>query len=255
MWRPLSKCLELFGRLRIPIPRGRLRLSVGDAAARDAAGTFDWRTYETAASLYDAWGPLPGSPWASYHCVTLFAALERIPNLGPTAVAEAARIEGPLPSGELPPPWASPGAFILVDLPGPQSHDSGASSHRERQRWGLVRGPVRAAARSFAALAAQGDQRAVHQLGIVDRRDVHGAGHPTSPVCKRIANRHDGSTTPAIPATPAEALPQTRPTAPPTPYSPIRSAKLHYNRLSQNAGDEGERLASGAGAGRGGLAV
>lgn len=83
--------------------------------------------------LFDTWGPVPGSPWEPFHCVTLFAALERIAAPGPTAPAVAAKLEAgphlaPLPADAWPdrPPWLMEGTLTVIDLDGPQSVALGA---------------------------------------------------------------------------------------------------------------------------------
>lgn len=89
----------------------------------------DWKRYADAETLFDVWGPPPGSLWTPYHCVPLFAALQslRKDHFGPTPTTQANEIEsGELlegavhlkPLGEA---WAGERAGVLLDVPGPQS--------------------------------------------------------------------------------------------------------------------------------------
>jgi hypothetical protein len=123
MWQRLLKILEAIGRVRIPWPKTKLTVSTGRADALDAQGELLWKQYLSAEVLFDTWGPAKGSPWEPYHCVTLFAALDRFPGgiIGPTDPESAAAIEAALGDPSFFPGWAGPGVFVLVDLPGVQS--------------------------------------------------------------------------------------------------------------------------------------
>jgi hypothetical protein len=135
MWELWSKALEALGRLRLPTAYGRTKVLVGSRDAMDAQGSGRWRDYLSPEKLYDVWGPPAGSPWAPFHCVPLFAALDRIraEDIGPAPGPDA--IGGP-PGGPPPgvvrpvlPRHAQPGAsapvwltsetWTILDLPGP----------------------------------------------------------------------------------------------------------------------------------------
>jgi hypothetical protein len=132
MWQPLSQILEAIGQLRVPLWKFRIKTPAGHPAASDAKGEMYWKRYLSAEVLYDVWGPVPGSPWESYHCVTLFAALDRLlkTGIGPTDPSVAAQLEENLGNPAMgkvkTPGWAGPGVFALIDLPGPQSVTLGA---------------------------------------------------------------------------------------------------------------------------------
>ncbi|HXV85118.1 MAG TPA: hypothetical protein VD793_00385, partial [Gemmatimonadales bacterium] len=80
-----SRALELLGRIRLGFSIRR-KLTVGHPGAPDAQGGRGWRNYLSAERLFDVWGPVPGSPWVPFHCVPLFAALDRLEldTVGPT---------------------------------------------------------------------------------------------------------------------------------------------------------------------------
>lgn len=101
---------------------------VGTPGARDAADSDGFRRYLTAEALHDLWAPPPDSPWAPFHAVTLFAAVER--NLDapfPTGVEAARALAAPLADTPLDPDdahagaptWLAEDALVIVDLPGP----------------------------------------------------------------------------------------------------------------------------------------
>ena len=130
MWQLLSGPLEWLGRLRLGFSRRR-SLRVGSPDAPDARGSMGWRAHVAADRLYDVWGPHPDSPWVPFHCVPLFAALDRITSdqVGPTAPVAGddpvsrrpyARPGAPAPS------WLSPGTWVILDLPGPETVEAGA---------------------------------------------------------------------------------------------------------------------------------
>jgi hypothetical protein len=132
MWQPLSKILETIGRIRLPLPRKRTAVTAGQPDTPDAQGGFEWQRYLSAEALFDAWGPVRGSVWEPFHCVTLFAALDRVVKgrIGPTDLETALALEravGGSPAGTgAVPGWAGPGVFALLDLPGPHSVALGA---------------------------------------------------------------------------------------------------------------------------------
>jgi hypothetical protein len=130
MWRLWSRPLEWLGRIRLYLRPRRTKLLVGHRDAFDAQGTARWRDYLSPERLYDTWGPVPGSPWMPFHCVPLFAALDRIPvdDVGPAPGPELAltvptRRGIVLPAharhGATRPPWITPDSWTILDLPGP----------------------------------------------------------------------------------------------------------------------------------------
>ena len=139
MWRRWSTLLEALGSLRLPriLPGSlfRRRLEVGDPKGMDALGGSQWRTYLSPAVLFDTWAPHPAGPWVPYHCVPLFAALDR---LQADAVGPASPPGSParptahpeLPDGARPgapaPAWLTPGTWTILDLPGPRSVEAAA---------------------------------------------------------------------------------------------------------------------------------
>jgi hypothetical protein len=137
MWRQWSRLLEALGRLRLPSLTRSADVSVGDPSAPDAEGGRGWTAYTRAEALFQAWGPLEGSPWEPYHTVPLFAAVDRVKRhaLGPTPLTEIEPERGGmlgrvldrdrrfvLPHHARPgapvPEWAEPGTMVVVDLPG-----------------------------------------------------------------------------------------------------------------------------------------
>lgn len=60
-----------------------------------------------------------------YHCVPLFAALDRVASIGPRGANDAQRDEEGLDQLEQrdawPPDWTQPGTWVILDLPGPRS--------------------------------------------------------------------------------------------------------------------------------------
>ncbi len=130
MWRPWWMLLNLFGKIRIPRWVSYSGLRVGDPQALDAGLAPDWRRYTRAETLFDLWGPPPGSPWRTYHAVPLFASLRVVKpdRLGPTLPAVAATIEaGPHLSAAAPhvkplgAAWAEARVWVILDLPGVQA--------------------------------------------------------------------------------------------------------------------------------------
>jgi len=132
MWQPLSKILEAIARVRFPFRRSRSPVQVGDPRAPDVQDGERWRQYVAAEKLFDVWGPLPGTPWEPFHCVTLFAALDAFPSgkVGPTSREEAAGIDSRLFPGSRArresPGWMGRDCMAVVDLPGPESVAVGA---------------------------------------------------------------------------------------------------------------------------------
>jgi hypothetical protein len=130
MWRRWSKPLEWLGGIRWGIHRRRL-VRVGDPRTPDARGGLGWQAYRGAERLYDVWGPHPESPWGPFHCVPLFAALDRIPesDVGPAPSVEDGGWEHPRPHtrpGAPPAPWLAPDTWTIVDLSGPDAVEVGA---------------------------------------------------------------------------------------------------------------------------------
>jgi hypothetical protein len=126
--------LEALGRLGLPsiLPQALFRrpLAVGDPGAADALGGRGWKDYLDPARLFDVWGPHPDGPWGPYHCVPLFAALDRLVRneVGP-AVPPGSR-HRPASPPELPaharpgapaPAWWTPSTWTILDLPGARS--------------------------------------------------------------------------------------------------------------------------------------
>jgi len=117
MWRRWSRLLELLGRVRLGRPP-KGQVTVGHPGAPDALGGHRWTEYATAERLYDVWGPVPGSVWAPFHCVPLFAALDTIPKdrVGPRDPDRSLAFSPPtaLPLPPLPPPAASRGPPLFA---------------------------------------------------------------------------------------------------------------------------------------------
>lgn len=129
MWQPLSKLLDLLGKVPISLRSHHAEMTIGSPNERDAFDSTHWRDYLDPATLFDLWGPVPGSPWIPYHCVPLFAALRSVKpdRIGPTHPDLVREIEGnghlanPLLQKPLGEPWVADGAWIILDLPGPTS--------------------------------------------------------------------------------------------------------------------------------------
>lgn len=128
LWSKLSRLLEAIGRIGFRTRGPRSEVLVGDPQQMDALGSMDWTRYTSSESLFDAWSPLAGSPWEAFHCVTLFAALDRIPpaRVGPApaeqfggrlAEQSGGRLVRPIP----PPPWAGNDVWAILDLAGHES--------------------------------------------------------------------------------------------------------------------------------------
>lgn len=129
MWQRWSRLLELLGRVRVGI-KLRRSVRVGDPGRADARGGLGWKPFARAERLYDVWGPHPESPWVPFHCVPLFAALDRIRerDIGPAKPAEEDGWEHPRPNarpGAPAPEWISPDTWIFVDVPGPDAVEVG----------------------------------------------------------------------------------------------------------------------------------
>jgi hypothetical protein len=128
MWRRWSGLLEALGRIRVGRP-GRKDVWVGSANAVDARGDLGWHAFRSTADLHRVWGPVPRSAWEPFHCLTLFAVLDRIPTerIGPTNLSfmPEKNEDGPLSPlppharpGASPPPWLDEGTWTILDLPG-----------------------------------------------------------------------------------------------------------------------------------------
>jgi len=139
MWRLWSRPLELLGRLRLPslLPGflSRRKIQVGDPLAPDAMGGTGWKELSRPEPLFDAWGPHRDSAWVPYHCVPLFASLDRlqVDTVGPAPPPGAPGRKDP--PGELPasarpgspaPSWFTPETWVILDLPGPRSVEAAA---------------------------------------------------------------------------------------------------------------------------------
>jgi hypothetical protein len=115
------KILEKIGSLRLPplIKPDRIKLSLGSPAASDAKESMRWKDFLSPFHLFRAWGPLEGSCWEPYHCITLFAALERF---GPEVIGPLKESDDyPISLTAEPPPWVSSDVAVICDLPGPLS--------------------------------------------------------------------------------------------------------------------------------------
>ncbi|TVR49479.1 MAG: hypothetical protein EA425_12205, partial [Puniceicoccaceae bacterium] len=90
---------------------------------------MEWKDFAGAEALYDVWGPVADSPWVSYHCVPLFAAIDApaVSQIGPLDPDTAAALErgphlGACPALEpLGAAWTDSGSWVILDLPGPAS--------------------------------------------------------------------------------------------------------------------------------------
>jgi len=152
MWQQWSRFLELLGRIRVPVSLSSAR-GCGDATANDAEGGRGWMAYARTEALFQVWGPLEGSPWEPYHCVPLFASVDRMDRrlVGPTPSREveedAARLKEAgasggtgagaaagaaflLPAHARPgapaPSWLESGTLCVVDLPGRSTVEAAA---------------------------------------------------------------------------------------------------------------------------------
>jgi hypothetical protein len=164
MWRPWSRAFEALGRIRFLLTQAG-KLKVGDPTASDARGGWGWKAYAESETLYDVWGPVPESPWLPFHCVPLFAALDRIPRdrVGPPpprdvpeAWAGSVHARPALPGYVRPhgrtPAWSTGETWIMLDLSGPASVEAAAwlVTADERQpvctfdNWPHAKGLIRA---------------------------------------------------------------------------------------------------------------
>ncbi len=132
MWQPLSRILELLGRirLRLDVLFGHQDVTVGDPTADDAQRSQLWHRYIRPEKLYDVWGPHPESQWIPFHAIPIFAALDRIPKekIGPARPGAPPSLELPEHArGSAPAPqWLVPGVLTIADLPGPASVEAAA---------------------------------------------------------------------------------------------------------------------------------
>lgn len=124
MWQPFLKLLEGLGRFGVHFGSQETVFSVGRPDGIDSEGGMGWLGYRSSRKLWEAWGPVAGSPWEPFHCVTLFAALDELKKDAPLSMigplADPAVPEYVKPPA-VPPSWAVPGNLVIVDLPGPQS--------------------------------------------------------------------------------------------------------------------------------------
>jgi hypothetical protein len=124
MWQPYSKLLELLGRAGVSFASQETKFTVGRIDGIDFENGLDWKRYVDSRMLWETWGPVRGSAWEPFHCVTLFAAIDELRrDVGHVSI-------GPVAAPSLPeflaapasmPAWAAPGHLVIVDLPGPQS--------------------------------------------------------------------------------------------------------------------------------------
>ncbi len=129
MWRRWSERLEWLGALRLGLPTFTKGWPVGEPNASDAEGGLGWKNFASPEPLYRAWGPHPEGPWVPFHCVPLFAALDRTK---PEWIGPRGRVRVPEPlwgSGEPFPPaprWLRPGTMTILDAPGRRSVEAAA---------------------------------------------------------------------------------------------------------------------------------
>ncbi len=124
MWPLLSKLLSAVGKPGFAFIAPTSGFSIGNPLQPDSLGGGLWRNFARTEPLWKTWGPVEGSPWEPFHCVTLFAALDiatrKTPaNVGPRPDAEMdtwLRPPAPLPD------WTrGPGLMVVLDLPGPHA--------------------------------------------------------------------------------------------------------------------------------------
>ncbi len=123
MWSPLSKLLEMIGRVRFPFLRGRTKVVVGRPGIQDARGTGDWRNFLDARALSRVWGPHAHGPWTPFHCLTLFVSLDYLDR---ESVGPCGADPWPVQAFRMP-EWVDSATMLVVDLPGPQSAALGAA--------------------------------------------------------------------------------------------------------------------------------
>lgn len=141
MWQRWSELLERLGAWRLGLSRFGKGWPVGEPNAPDAEGGLGWKAFARAEPLYRAWGPHPESPWVPFHCVPLFASLDRVKPewIGPTG---RQRLPVPLylPEGGGPrtgggeaalffppaPEWLNAGTWTILDAPGRLSVEAAA---------------------------------------------------------------------------------------------------------------------------------
>ncbi|HUP47142.1 MAG TPA: hypothetical protein VM779_16670 [Thermoanaerobaculia bacterium] len=112
----------------------RPKVTVGNPSASDAQGSLLWRRFTSGEALYDVWGPRADSPWAPFHCVPLFAALDRIDaaSVGPPTppVSNGKTPQVVIPKHATPgadaPLWIAADALTILDLPGTWSVQAAA---------------------------------------------------------------------------------------------------------------------------------
>jgi len=121
MYQRWLNFLELLGRIRLPRWRSRFRLlPTGRADGSDVLDSTRWKQFCSPETLFRAWGPDSSSVWKPYHCITLFAALEKFSseNLGPLPRSS---LQFDIPHTDPAPPWAKSKPMVIIDLPGPES--------------------------------------------------------------------------------------------------------------------------------------
>lgn len=120
----LLKLLEFLGRFGMHVDMQNINFDIGTFDSVDSCHGTDWHAFRHSQSLWQAWGPVPGSPWEPFHCVTLFAAVDELEKdspksfLGPVAVPN---LPDSIMNATVAPPWAEPGILAMIDLPGPES--------------------------------------------------------------------------------------------------------------------------------------
>jgi hypothetical protein len=82
-----------------------------------------WHEFRHYDLLFQLYGPPKGSPFAPYHCPTLFAAVDRLA-LQPRLTELSPEVTEPKPEGAW--QWLGPDTFVLIDLPGALSVQLGA---------------------------------------------------------------------------------------------------------------------------------
>ena len=121
MYRLWLEFLRFLSYLRLPGFAFKISaVNIGKPEDTDIMQSMRWKNFTRAESLYSVWGPHQQSVWLPYHCITLFAAIDRFrpEQIGPVAVDTkqfSFLIQDPAPH------WATTNTWIIVDLEGPQS--------------------------------------------------------------------------------------------------------------------------------------
>lgn len=131
MWSPLSLILEALTKARLYWAKAQNVPAIGASGATDALGGETWKRFATARTLFEIWAPALDSPFEPYHCVTLFAALDRA-NIAPHPLAsssaqsvEAVQVLRPT-SELLDVQWLTQSTMVVIDLFGPSTVALGA---------------------------------------------------------------------------------------------------------------------------------